>query len=112
MLKFLRSPVFSFNEQLLEMLEHEGGCNEHPYKRVFVNLIDDGLSFKTMARFREVVIRHIAGGLARVSYTDNNQHDAVITHCDYDRKELQKIVENIIGFLEGRFDPAATEEVV
>ena len=106
MLRFMRSPVFSFNDQLLEMLEHEGSCNDHPYKRVFVNLITDGLVFNTMARFREVEVRHIAGGLARVTYTDNNKSDPVITYRDYDRKELQHIVLDIIGFLEGTFNPA------
>lgn len=110
MLRFMPSPVFRFNEQLLALLNHEGGCNEHPYKRVFVNLIEDGLAFHTMARFREIAVRLIESGTARVSYTNNNERDAVIVHKDYDRKDLQKIAEDIVGYLEERFDPAVVTE--
>jgi hypothetical protein len=106
------SPVFRFNEQLLVLMTYEGGRNVDPRKRVFVNSIEDGLAFHTMARFHEVTIRLIESGIARVIYTDNAARDAVIVHKDYDRKDIQEIAEDIVGYLEDRFDPAATEEVV
>lgn len=106
MLKFLPSPAFRFNEQLLTFLKYEGGRNEHLYKRVFVNLIEDGLYLHTMARYREIAVRLIENGIARVSFTNNNTSDAVIAHRDYDRKDIQKIAEDIAGYLEDRFDPS------
>lgn len=112
MLRFMPSPVFSFNEQLLAALNHEGSCNDMPYKRVFVNIIEDGLAFNTMARFKEITVRHIKGGLARVTYVNNATKDAVITYKDYDRKDLKQITDEIIGFLEDSFDPSVIEEVV
>lgn len=106
MLRFLPSPAFRFNCSLLASLSNLGGCVERPDKRVFVNLVTDGLAFHTMARFREVTVRLIESGGARVSYTNNATEPAIITHKDYDRKDLQKIAGDIVGFLEDRLDPA------
>ena len=106
MLRFLPSPAFRFNEQLLVLMSYEGARNENPCKRVLVNLITDGLALHTMARYREVTARVIEGNIARVIYTNNATRDAVVVHKDYDRKDLQKIASEIVGFLEERFDPS------
>lgn len=113
MLRFMKSPVFAFNEQLLEILEREAGRNEHPYKRVFVNLEREGMTFHTMARFREVTVTHIAQGLARVMFIDrtNESVNTDYTTEEYDRKELKVIAEAIIRFLEGPNNSSAEDTV-
>lgn len=104
MLKFMRSPIFRFNEQLLETLDHEGGCNEHPYKRIYVNTEYDGMVLHNSGREKQVTVS-LTNDLVKVTYGSNTGGKTDIVVKDYLRMDMKAMAIQVIEFFEGVWIP-------